>query len=375
MNNFTTTTLMNVERGPTSLKPPQYPVPVKAAVNGQAPRGSAFAPSIGLDGSHVSQLRLFPRKRRIYADYRELLAFESAARKLNFSGIDSTRVGQEHRPSLRNPMPKLKDRRNYQDGSDATTVDRGQLDLPITAPAERRALLLVDQRMNMFFGSQRNLKSVVAINAAALIAWRILMLEKRLAAIVFNDRSIVQFYPGCSRLHTLLILQTMLNQNHRLPPQAGTHSNPRMLNNALRRVSRQVTGNTFVFVITDASGCNEETTRLMTKISEQNDLLAALVYDPQQAEFCNLCGGLNGSLRVTAVSGGGRLLENKDQTVAGHHPIFLNRVFPEGVPVVPLNTRHNVAHQLRRAFANSIDSLFSTGRIPPTAAPLSNAPA
>lgn len=375
MNNFTTTTLMNVERGQASPKPPQYPAPVKAGVNGQSPRGSTFAASIGLDGSHASQLRLFPRKRRIYADYRELLAFESAARKLNFSGIDNTRVVQEQRPSLRNPMPKLKDRRNYQDGSDATTAYPGQLDLPITASAERRALLLVDQRMNMFFGSQRNLKSVVAVNAAALIAWRVLMLEKRLAAIVFNDRRIVQFYPGCSRLHTLLILQTILNQNHSLPPQAGTHSNPRMLNNALRRVSKQVVGNTFIFVITDASGCNEETTRLMTKISEQNDLLTALVYDPQQAEFCNLWGASDGSLRETAVGGGRLLLENKNQTIAGHHPIFLNRVFPEGVPVVPLNTRHNVAHQLRRAFANSIDSLFSTCGILPTAAPLSNAPA
>lgn len=374
MNNFTTTTLVNVERSQASLKPSQYPVPVKASVNGHASRGSAFASSIGLDGSHASQLRLFPRKRRIYADYRELLAFESAARKLNFSGIDSIRIIQEHRPSLHSPMPKLKDRRNHQDGSD-TTVDPGQLDLPITAPAERRALLLVDQRMNMFFGSQRNLKSVVAVNAAALIAWRILMLEKRLAAIVFNDRRIVQFYPGCSRLHTLLILQTILNQNHSLPPQTGTHSNPRMLNNALRRVSKQVAGNTFIFVITDASGCNEETTRLMTKISEQNDLLAALIYDPQQAESCNLCGASDGSLRGAAGGGGGLLLESQDQTVAGHHPIFLNRVFPEGVPVVPLNTRHNVAHQLRRAFANSIDSLFSSCRILPTAAPLSNAPA
>jgi uncharacterized protein (DUF58 family) len=39
---------------------------------------------------------------------------------------------------------------------------------------ERPVLLVVDQRINMFFGSQVKMKSVLAAELAALSAWRVL---------------------------------------------------------------------------------------------------------------------------------------------------------------------------------------------------------
>ncbi len=243
-----------------------------------------------------------------------------------------------------------------------------QLDLPVFAPTERRAILVVDQRMNMFFGSQRNLKSVVAVNAAALIAWRVLANQKRLGAIVFNDRKIVQFYPGCSRLHTLLILQTALNQNHNLVSDVGVYSNPGMLNNALRRaIKLAAPGNALVILITDGSGCNQETLRLTTSISEQNDLLVSLVYDLQQVEF-------RGPARSTGqdcfnepdIQASATSLTEKKLRAAGGQRLMMEGLFPEGIPIIPLNTRHNVARQLRRAFATPAPASFATS--PPPAA-------
>src|SRR6478672_2557787 len=44
---------------------------------------------------------------------------------------------------------------------------------------DRPALILVDQRINMFFGSRLAMKSVAAAKVAALVAWRILTVGDR----------------------------------------------------------------------------------------------------------------------------------------------------------------------------------------------------
>ena len=55
---------------------------------------------------------------------------------------------------------------------------------------DRPTMLVVDQRMNMFFGSRVSMKSVTAAEVAALAAWRALQQGDRIGAFVFNeDRS------------------------------------------------------------------------------------------------------------------------------------------------------------------------------------------
>ena len=46
---------------------------------------------------------------------------------------------------------------------------------------------MVDQRLPMFFGSQKKMKSVVAAEVAAITAWRVLAVGDRIGAILFND--------------------------------------------------------------------------------------------------------------------------------------------------------------------------------------------
>ena len=55
---------------------------------------------------------------------------------------------------------------------------------------DRPALILVDQRINMFFGSRLAMKSVAAAEVAALCAWRILTVGDRVGGFVFNDAAI-----------------------------------------------------------------------------------------------------------------------------------------------------------------------------------------
>jgi hypothetical protein len=265
------------------------------------------------------------RKRRLYADYRELLALESKARKLNFLGPDGARSLAAEPQVLQVQERALHLEENG--GSSETTAEglENTLPLPRFSRAVQSGFLIVDQRMNMFFGSRKNLKSVVAANVAALVAWRMLSRARPLGAIAFNDKRIVQFRAGCSRLHTLLVLQTILNQNHSLLPNAGICSNPGMLNDALRRANKLSEG-PLIFLITDASGRDQETFRLVTQISEHSDLVVILIYDPLQAKLGN--------------------------TVKRQH-LMISRFFPDGVPVIPINTRNDVTYQLRRSSMRS----------------------
>jgi hypothetical protein len=270
-----------------------------------------------------------------YVDYRELLALESQARQISVCRIPSSA-----RSLLHNPQ----DPQAYERALSSTDSDgsMGIFEIP-SAPenvpllnAHQPAVVVVDQRMNMLFGSGRNFKSVMAAKAAALISWRMLASRKPVGAIIFNDQRIFQFRFGCNRLHILVILQNLVNQNHNLLPDAGICSNPGMLNDALRRVNK-LPNNPVIFFITDASGQDQETVRLVSSISQSRDLVVALVYDPMQAKF----------------SGGGARPRPND-----------HRLFPEGVPVVPVNARADLTPQIRRILTGSILRPFAAARRP-----------
>src|SRR5262245_46280548 len=83
-----------------------------------------------------------------------------------------------------------------------------------TEERERPVILVVDQRLGMFFGSRRNMKSVTAAEAAALSAWRTISVKDRVGAIVFNDTETREVQPQRTRSTALRILQHIVDLNH-----------------------------------------------------------------------------------------------------------------------------------------------------------------
>ena len=68
-----------------------------------------------------------------------------------------------------------------------------------TEERDRPALLVVDQRVAMFYGTRLNLKSVTAAEAGALAAWRVFLGGDRVGAVVFDDAGCVALRPQRSR--------------------------------------------------------------------------------------------------------------------------------------------------------------------------------
>src|SRR5580698_1644382 len=113
--------------------------------------------------------------------------------------------------------------RSYVPGDDVRSIDwrvtarsRKPYVRVYSEERDRPTMLVVDQRINMFFGTRRSMKSVVAAEIAALAAWRVFHQGDRLGAFVFNDDATEQTRMHRSQATVLRILDRISHQNHLL---------------------------------------------------------------------------------------------------------------------------------------------------------------
>ena len=104
-----------------------------------------------------------------------------------------------HASRLRGRGLNFEELRSYLPGDDIRNMDwkvTARMRKPhvrvFTEERDRPTLLVVDQRLSMFFGSARAMKSVAAAEATALAAWRVLEAGDRVGAIVFDDHDLIE---------------------------------------------------------------------------------------------------------------------------------------------------------------------------------------
>jgi uncharacterized protein (DUF58 family) len=146
----------------------------------------------------------------------------------------------------------------------------------LTEERDRPALVVVDPRINMFFGTRRAMKSVTAAEVAALAAWRILAV----GGWVLDDTGIEEVRPARSRAAVTRLLEVVVAQNNALRADSTAKRNPAQLNAALEAVARVAEHDHLVIVISDFDGQDERTRDLLMALSLHNDVIAMLIYDP-----------------------------------------------------------------------------------------------
>src|SRR5215510_6507819 len=179
----------------------------------------------------------------VYAELGELTRFQFKAKGFSFlprQPVHSLLAGR-HASRLRGRGLNFDEIRRYLPGDDIRQIDwkatvrtRKTQTRVFTEERERTVLLLVDQRITMFFGSVRNMKSVTAAEAAALAAWRVVGEQDRVGAVVFNDSKISEIRPQRSQTTVMRILHAVIEQNHALSCDTGIRSNGTMFNEVLR---------------------------------------------------------------------------------------------------------------------------------------------
>jgi len=225
----------------------------------------------------------------VYADLDELMRLRFSASGFSFlprQPIHSVLSGR-HASRLRGRGLNFEELRNYLPGDDTRNIDwkvtartREPYIRVYTEEKDRTVWLLVDQRISMFFGSRWKMKSVVAAEAAAVAAWRVLSQGDRVGAVIFDDSDLQVVPPHRSEERVAQILKQVVRKNHALNAKSEIEPGPHMLNRALQRVAALARHDCLICLIGDGTGIDEDTRKYVTRLTEHNDVLSVFIYDP-----------------------------------------------------------------------------------------------
>jgi len=225
----------------------------------------------------------------VYCSLAELVNLQFKARDFSFlpgQPVSSILAGR-YASRLRGRGLNFEELRRYRSGDDIRTMDwrvtartRKPHVRVYTEEKDRSVVVVVDQRMNMFFGTRKKLKSVSAAEVAALSVWRTLAVGDRVGAVIFNDEHIEVIRPHRSRKHCMQILAAILKMNRALSADSAVPANPGQLNRALHRASEMVPHDGLVVTISDFSGTDEQTRQIATHLAAHCDILGILTVDP-----------------------------------------------------------------------------------------------
>ncbi|MCE4070861.1 MULTISPECIES: DUF58 domain-containing protein [Pseudomonas] len=225
----------------------------------------------------------------VYASLDQLMLLEHRVRGLSFLSRQplSSILSGSHAARLRGRGLSFDELRQYNPGDDLRHLDwRASLRYgkpfvrSYTEERDRPTLLLVDQRMSMYFGSKRSFKSVTAAEIAALGAWMALQAGDRVGGLVFGDRQIEYIRPLRSRARVEALCAAIVRHNHALQATRSDDDAPGQLDRALRQCLGVAGHDSLVVIISDFAGVTDQTLQLLRQLSSHNDVLALQVFDP-----------------------------------------------------------------------------------------------
>jgi len=226
---------------------------------------------------------------QVYVSTAHLQALEFAARGLSFLARQprASLLSGNHASRLRGRGLDFDELRRYQPGDDLRHLDcKASLrsGTPVvrtyTEERDRPVLIVLDQRMSMFFGSQVSFKSALAAELAALAAWIALGAGDRVGAVLFDDRHSECIAPLRSRARVQAICAAAVRFNHQLDAGVPAGDAGQSLDRTLRRCLALARHDHLVCLVSDFAGAGETTLGYLRQLRAHNDVIALQVYDP-----------------------------------------------------------------------------------------------
>ena len=214
---------------------------------------------------------------------------------------------------------------------------------------DRPTMLVVDQRINMFFGSRVSMKSVIAAEFAALAAWRVFHQGDRTGAFIFNDDATEEIRMRRSRATVLRILDRIAYQNHLLRADTPSQPKPSRLNEVLASVARICRHDALILIASDFDGADQTTRDLLLHMSRSNDVICCLTYDPLAVKLppAEQLIVSNGELQVELQLGQEKIRKSIIDASDKRIRSILSWQHELGIPVLPISTAEGVPQQVR----------------------------
>jgi uncharacterized protein (DUF58 family) len=294
----------------------------------------------------------------VYTNLRALINLRYTAHGFSYLPEQPLRslLSGRKRSKLRGRGLDFDELRHYQDGDDIRTMDwrvtnrTGKPHVRVyTEERDRSVIVVVDQRLPMFFGSQKKMKSVIAAEVAATTAWRVLSVGDRIGAVLFNDSTTVEIKPTRNQDRVIGWLGKLSDMNNALSVNSASASNAGALTQAIQALERRIGHDYLAVLVSDFYGWSEEALKSIRRISQHNDIICALVYDPLERDISRadklVVSDGKYQLEINPRKKGlGEKFEASFESSMAHVQSDLKR---HNIPVIPLNTTSDVTEQLR----------------------------
>lgn len=252
--------------------------------------------------------------------------------------------------------------RSYQPGDDVRLID-WQATARLRAPwvrlyneeRERPVILLVDQRLDMYFSTRGQTKSAAAAEIAALLAWRCWHDNDRLGSAVFSDDEIA--FQRCRSpkrsLHPLFADLLRLNQSlaSRYPREPAQ---PLSFTHLLQQMSRQIPAGSWVAIISDFHDMDAECEALLARLHRRCEISAFVVLDDVHLRL-PASGELAASYQQqrVALSLSPQLQRQIADVTSGRLARQEKRLLSLGIEVRQINVGEPILHQLQTGGARA----------------------
>lgn len=260
------------------------------------------------------------------------------------------------RSRLRGRGLDFEELRNYRPGDDIRNMDwrvtnrTGRPHVRVyNEERDRPAILLVDQRLSMFFGSQAKMKSVVAAELAALSGWRVLSQNDRVGAVLFNDSELSTSRPSRRQSGFLTVLAQLSRMNQSLRADQDGRADSERLAVALEATERMAGHDHLICIISDFHGWDERCLSSVKRMAQHNDLIAAMIYDPLEQDISQASNLVvsDGHFQLQIDPQRQDLGARFEESFASSVTSLQHSLRKHGMPVLPINTVDPVFDQLR----------------------------
>lgn len=296
---------------------------------------------------------------RVHVTLRSLIRLQSEAHGFSFLPRQAvrTRLTGRRLSSLRGRGLNFEEIRQYHPGDDIRTMDwkvTNRSGRPhvraYTEERERPALVILDQRQSMFFGSVEKMKSVVAAELASIVAWRIIDIGDRIGALIFNDSEIKEIKPGRHRSDVLHVLKQIERFNGCLNAGLPTTSSNN-LNRVLQQGKRLVTHDYLVIVISDMEGWDESSVKSLVQMSRHNDIIVARICDPLESELPAHKGLVvsDGELQIDVDGRNNKVQSGFRQDRSENTAKLQTELSRHNISIFPIKTEIAAINQIRQA--------------------------
>jgi len=302
----------------------------------------------------------------IYADLNELRRLKYLAKGFSFTPKQpaNSALSGKNVSKLRGRGLNFEELRHYRPGDDIRAMDwkvtqrTGKPHIKVfTEERERNVYLAIDQRMTMFFGSTNKMKSVIAAELAALVAWQISDSGDRIGAVIYNDQQTKIIPAKRGRQHVIHLLSEVLKKNHELSIDNNGHrqiDDSDSYNKMLATLNKITKHNALVILIGDGHGFNDKSTDYIKQLRQHNEVIACHIADPLELKLPKMSQMIvsDGVQQIQFSSENKQFQQNYLAEITRQLESYVSAAKKYRIPLIEINTIAPVEQQLRKALGH-----------------------